>query len=132
MFSEEQALTLPHVVICLFGKFKAEMGTDYHMMNVANVTTSGLMVRWWVEKLVEVCKNEGRAMGLAFADARGRMGSSHYIMMLHLEKLQGRCKPTSSQMILVSMSISAYRGHQGSLLKAGQNRLAFPPRSRMQ
>jgi hypothetical protein len=76
MFSEEQALTLPHVVICLFGKFKAETGTDYHMMNVANVTTSGLMVRWWVEKLVEVCKNEGRTMGQAFADARGRIGSS--------------------------------------------------------
>eukprot|EP00984_Skeletonema_dohrnii_P009297 scaffold3548_cov79-Skeletonema_dohrnii-CCMP3373.AAC.4 len=76
IFTEEQAMTLPHVVICLLGHFKGETGSDYHMMNVANVTTSGLKVRWWVEKLVEVCKNEGRKTGPAFADARGRLGSS--------------------------------------------------------
>lgn len=76
MLTEEQAMSLPHVVICLLGEFKAETGTDYHMMNVANVTTSGLEVRWWVEKLVDVCKKEGRTSGPAFVDSRGRIASS--------------------------------------------------------
>ena len=73
-FSEEEAASLPHVTICLLGQFKAQSVTDYHMIVVASVSRSGLNARWWVEKLVEVCENEGRTEGPAFADADGRLG----------------------------------------------------------
>ncbi|KAK1734216.1 hypothetical protein QTG54_014983 [Skeletonema marinoi] len=76
LFSEDDARKLPHVVITLLGAFKAENGSDYHMINVANVTTSGLQVRWWVEKLVSVCESEGRFRGPAFAGPDGKLESS--------------------------------------------------------
>ncbi len=60
----------------MLGDFKAENGSDYHMLNVANVKRSGLNTRWWVEKLVEVCKAEGRKKGPAFAGSDGRLETS--------------------------------------------------------
>lgn len=65
-FSEDEARALPHVVLTLLGDFKGENSSDYHILNVANVTRSGLDVRWWVEKLVAVCEAEGRSVGSAF------------------------------------------------------------------
>lgn len=35
-------------------------------MDLPNVTSSGLEVRWWIEKLLEVCESEGRTSGYAF------------------------------------------------------------------
>jgi hypothetical protein len=65
--TEEVCLKLPHVTICLLGKFKGETGVDHHLITVANETSSGLCLRWWMEKLVEVCEYKGRFDGPAFA-----------------------------------------------------------------
>lgn len=73
-FTEEEISNLPHVVICLLGEFKAETGTDYHMIIAANETISGLKVRWWVEKLVEVCEQERRKEGPVFLDEDDKLG----------------------------------------------------------
>jgi hypothetical protein len=59
ILTEEMCRNLPHVTICLLGKFKAKTGTDHHLITVANVTVSGLKPWWWMEKLVEVCGMEG-------------------------------------------------------------------------
>ena len=48
---------------------------DHHLITVANVTTSGLRPRWWMEKLIAVCEREGRYTGLAFATPRGKLAS---------------------------------------------------------
>jgi hypothetical protein len=40
--AEEMCRDLPHVTICLLGKFKGESGTDHHMISIANDTISGL------------------------------------------------------------------------------------------
>jgi len=71
--AEEMCRDLPHVTICLLGKFKGESGTDHHMISIANDTISGLHPRWWVEKLVEVCTLEGREHGPVFAPPDGRL-----------------------------------------------------------
>jgi hypothetical protein len=73
---EETCRSLPHVTICLLGKFKGEMGVDHHLITVANKTSSGLRPRWWLEKLIEVCEGEGRREGPAFANADGTLASS--------------------------------------------------------
>jgi hypothetical protein len=65
LLSEEQCRNLPYVTLCLLGKFKGEIGTDHHMIVVANETVSGLKPRWWVEKLISVCESEGRTRGPA-------------------------------------------------------------------
>ncbi len=74
--TEEACLKLPHVTVCLLGKFKGETGMDHYLITVANETSSGLRPRWWLEKLVEVCEYEGRRDGPAFATPYGCLASS--------------------------------------------------------
>ena len=76
VLKEEDCLKLPHITICLLGKFKGETGVDHHLITVANETSSGLCTRWWMEKLVEVCEMEGWFDGPAFATPDGKLASS--------------------------------------------------------
>ena len=46
-FDEDVAEMLPHVVIALLGRVKGETGEDTHQIGLANVTRSGIQVRWW-------------------------------------------------------------------------------------
>lgn len=69
ILTDEECRCLPEVCIGLIGKFKGETGERHHSIVLANCTSSGLQVRWWVEKLVEVCETEGRTSGYAFWDA---------------------------------------------------------------
>jgi len=73
ILTEEDCLRLPHVTICLLGKFKGETGVDHHLITVANMTSSSLQARWWMEKLLEVCEGEGRFNGPAFASPDGQL-----------------------------------------------------------
>jgi len=76
VLTKEDGLKLPHITICLLGKFKGETGVDHHLIMVANETSSGLCPRWWMEKLVEVCEFKGRFDGPAFATLDGLLAPS--------------------------------------------------------
>ncbi len=76
ILTKEMCRNLPHVTICVLGKFKGEMGTDHHMIAVANTTALGLKPWWWVEKLVVVCQSEGRIHGPAFPTPDGKLAMS--------------------------------------------------------
>ena len=83
VLSEEECKNLPHVAICLLGKFKGETGVDHHLIKAANETLSGLRPRWWVEKLVEVGKSDFRSHGPVFAMPEGVLASStDYVTLL--------------------------------------------------
>ena len=71
LFSEEECMRLPHVVLPLRGKFKGEIGIGAHVVNIAHKTQSGLQPRWWADKLAEVARAEGRIKGPAFATPNG-------------------------------------------------------------
>jgi hypothetical protein len=71
LLMEKELRNLPQVCICLLGKFKGETGERYHSIMVANKTSSGLRPRFWLEKLLEVCKDEGRTSGPAFNNPDG-------------------------------------------------------------
>jgi hypothetical protein len=73
---EEVCRNLPHITICLLGKFKGKTGTDHHLITVANETSSGLRSHWWLERLVEVCELKVRVNGPAFGLADGTLASS--------------------------------------------------------
>ena len=91
ILSEEAAHNLPHVPLCLIGNFKGEGGINYHMINVASESMSGLTPRFWVEKLIEVCDSEGRVSGPAFADAQGNLASSldyDAVFRMYLKRVQ--------------------------------------------
>jgi hypothetical protein len=73
---EEVCLKLPHVTICLLGNFKCKTCVDHHLIAVANKTLSRLSPRWWMEKLVAVCVDEGRFNDPAFAMPDGLLAVS--------------------------------------------------------
>ena len=76
LLTEEVCRNLPHVTLCLLGKFKGETGIDHHLIALANETVSGLQPRWWIEKLVLVCEQEGRVNGPVFATPDGELALS--------------------------------------------------------
>ena len=50
--------------------------TASDFLSSAKESVSGLKTRWWIEKLVSVCKAEGRIHGPTFASAYGVLASS--------------------------------------------------------
>jgi len=77
----------PYVIIPLLGRFKNELGEQYHLTPLIATTKSGLRVRRWVQRLVEVRSLEGRCHGAAFADAAGTVQYAWYEREL-LERFQ--------------------------------------------
>jgi len=84
---ETQRHRRDHVVIPLLGRFKGEQNSRYHLAPLASVTSSGLRVQAWVERLVEVREKEGRIQGPAFCDERGRIARAHSYEEWIMERL---------------------------------------------
>jgi hypothetical protein len=63
------------VIVPLLGRFKNELGEQYHLTPLAAVTRSGLQVKTWIRRLVEVRAQEQRVRGPAFS---ARDGTSLY------------------------------------------------------
>ncbi len=62
---------LDHVVVPLLGRFKGETNSRYHLIPLVSTTQSGLQVKLWIERLIEVRRKEGRIQGPAFCDRSG-------------------------------------------------------------
>jgi hypothetical protein len=60
-----------YVIIPLLGCFKGEQHTRYHLAPMALETNSGLKVRVWIKRLVEVWEQAHQFKGPAF---QGRLG----------------------------------------------------------
>ena len=67
----------PHVVAVLIGNFKGETGVHHHTIALASNTMSGITLRWWLEKLIEIRTDEGCFRGPAFGYADGSVTSLH-------------------------------------------------------
>jgi hypothetical protein len=83
-----------HVVVPLMGRFKGETGERNVLCLLASVTTSGIAIRRWTERVVFILKKEGRAVGEpgpALCDKDGFVLTSTYLndeMHDMLEKIQ--------------------------------------------
>jgi hypothetical protein len=66
-----------HVIVPLLGRFKGEMHARYHLAPLAAQTNSGLKVRCWIERLVEIRQQEGRLHGPAFCDRTGEIAEAY-------------------------------------------------------
>jgi hypothetical protein len=81
----------PHVIITLLGEFKGELGYKYHLMSLASTTSSGIELRWWLEKLIQIREEEGCLLGPAFGHKDGSVAlMREYDALLHhfLEMIQ--------------------------------------------
>jgi hypothetical protein len=82
---------VPHVAVVLIRKIKGDSGVDHHMLSLASTTMSGIALRWWLEKLIQVQQEEGCMHGPAFGYANGSVAALHeYGGILHhfLEMIQ--------------------------------------------
>jgi hypothetical protein len=77
----------PYVIIPLLGRFKNELGDQYHLTPLVSTTKSGIPVRTWLERLIEVRFKEGRRHGPAFGDHAARI-SYHWFEREILERFQ--------------------------------------------
>jgi hypothetical protein len=66
-----------HVIVPLLRRFKGEMHARYHLAPLAAQTDSGLPVRRWIERLVQVREKEGRQHGPAFCDQTGEIAEAY-------------------------------------------------------
>ena len=74
----------PHIVAVLIGNFKGETRVHHHTIALASNTMSGITLRWWLEKLIEIRAGEGCFRGPAFGYADGSVTSLHkYNGVLH-------------------------------------------------
>jgi hypothetical protein len=115
VLTEEVCLKLPHITICLLGKFKGETGVDQHLITVANETSPGLQPRWWMEKLVQVCKDKGRFKGPAFATLDEQLAASLQIRTEYSGSTLKwyRRRPTSSLGTIVWTCITPHTTRPG-------------------
>ncbi len=60
-----------YVIIPLLGRFKNELGLKYHLNPLAGETSSGIKVKSWVQRLIEVRIREERHHGPAFVNESG-------------------------------------------------------------
>ena len=62
---------IPHVLVCLLGRFKNESGDRMHCFPIASETKSGVKVRFWLEQVVQVLVSERKTDCPAFCDSEG-------------------------------------------------------------
>eukprot|EP00957_Ditylum_brightwellii_P103322 7874305-Ditylum_brightwellii.AAC.2 len=57
-----------HVVILLLEEFKGERGENWHLVLLADVTSSGLKPRLWTEQVARMLHAEERMSDVAICD----------------------------------------------------------------
>jgi len=65
-----------YVIIPLLGRFKNELGEQYHLTPLIATTSSGLKIRMWIKRFLESCTREGRTRGPAFVAPGGEYSSA--------------------------------------------------------
>jgi hypothetical protein len=120
LLTEAECAQLPEVCLCLVGKFKGENGERHHSLVLANKSMSGLETRWWIEKLLDVCMQEGRTQGFAFAQADGSPPSSadyNVLVRQYLREIQN----TKPKLFSPDEELSHY-GISRTYQKSAENR----------
>jgi len=77
-----------YVIVPLLGRFKNELGEQYHLTPLIAETASGLKIRLWIKRFLDVCSRNGRTRGAAFVAPRGEPSYQWFEREI-LERLQG-------------------------------------------
>jgi hypothetical protein len=71
-WKEGESHELKHVVVAFLGRFKGEIGENYHLMCIVDITNQGLEPRKWIGRLVRIYESMGIRNGPLFRDGQGR------------------------------------------------------------
>jgi hypothetical protein len=77
-----------YVIFPLLGRFKNELGEQYHFTPLIAETSLGLKIRLWIKRFLDACAQEGRCQGPAFVAPKGD-NSYHWFEREILERLHG-------------------------------------------
>jgi hypothetical protein len=77
------------IIVPLLGRFKGETGERYHLTPLAAVTSSGIQVKTWLSRLVELKTARGYVRGPLFGDDKGLVVRAKAIELELMERLQG-------------------------------------------
>lgn len=115
-YKEGLAQGRDHVVIPMMGRFKGETGERNILRALVACTASGIKVKWWVERLVELMITEKRddlgQPGPAFCDTdRTVVSYSHLNKLFHSElvKVQDTHSDLISEEVEVTEVYNLYR-----------------------
>jgi hypothetical protein len=102
-----------HVIIPLLGRFKGEIGSRFHLTPLAARTSSGIEVRHWVSRLVELRNHDGHQHGPAFCDIHGRPVDTAALELDFLDQLE-RVQATHPELISADINIHESYGFSRS------------------
>jgi hypothetical protein len=71
-------ITTLHVMFTLVGRFKGEQGVRHHLIPVAAITSSGLEVSKWMERILQAKEKRVVVAGIMFARRDGSRAKSSY------------------------------------------------------
>jgi hypothetical protein len=77
------------VIVPLLGRFKGETGERYHLTPLAATTSSGIQVKTWLSRLVDLKTARGYVRGPLFGDDKGLVVRAKIIELELMEHLQG-------------------------------------------
>ncbi len=63
--------TPPHIVIPLLGRFKGELGENYHLLPIVTLTRSGIDNKKWIGRLLTCYKEKSISNGPLFCNSQG-------------------------------------------------------------
>ena len=61
----------PHIVVAILGRFKGEIGKNYHLLPIATVTSSGIDNKLCIGRLLEECSKLNITNGPSFRSKTG-------------------------------------------------------------
>ena len=70
---------IPHVIVCLLGRFKNEDGDRMHCFPIASTTKSSIKVRFWLEQVVKILRSKGKEDCPAFCNSEGYLLSEAFV-----------------------------------------------------
>ena len=102
----------PHVTIALLGRFKGELGEQYHKLPLAATTNSGLPVRLWIGRLLDRLRLMNILSGPLFRHPSGqpiKAGDIEEVFFSRLEKVQDLHPHLIPPDLVVSEEYGIYR-----------------------
>ena len=61
----------PHIVIAILGRFKGEIGENYHLLPIVTVTSSRIENKLWIGRLLDEYAKMNISSGPLFRNKRG-------------------------------------------------------------
>jgi hypothetical protein len=119
----------PHIVIALLGRFKGELGENYHLLPIVPLTRSGIDNELWIGRLLNLYKVQGINSGPLFRDVNGHRIKANHMEPTFFDRLE-RIQTTRPDLIESNAEVTEEYGiyrsfRRGSTLEATKQGL--PP-----